>query len=190
MLATCRFTSDRLSGYISWLHRTCPVNGARAMSADSQNTPPPFNPNEPLGHSAERVLYHIKRMTKAERRRLGMVLAQNHGVLIGWRVVQEYDTRDVSMEGVSGMELRLFNYVRNGSSRERDIVRHLWPEAAEEWDKGGEAVRHRLRNRLRQLQFRTNTSFALNNTGRGIKRERTPQEVVLYAANISKDPPK
>jgi hypothetical protein len=95
------------------------------------------------------------------------VLLARKGVdfLPGWRVVKSYDT-SVTEAGLSGMQGLLFEVLHDGKDHhERHVIGHLWPEEAAD----PEAFA-RLRNRLRQLQHKTNQGLALFRFLRRVRR--------------------
>jgi hypothetical protein len=119
--------------------------------------------------SAETVLNHVRHLNKVEQRRLGMLLARED-ILPGWRVVQAYGVREVTAEGLSGQEARLYRYLHPpGSKHHRNnCILHLWPhEHGVDIDISGNAT---LQARLRKLQSRTNRSLSLYGKERRIVR--------------------
>jgi hypothetical protein len=109
---------------------------------------------------AEGVIRFIRTLSKRERQRVGMLLARND-YLPGWRVVQASSVRPTSIDELPTDQARLFNYLEemgeNYCRPERAVIRHLWPA---EPKYSPDPARYRLlRDRLRQLQWRTNRNI-------------------------------
>jgi hypothetical protein len=118
--------------------------------------------------TAEWVLGDIENLNKAERRRLGMLLAgKGPDFLPGWQVVQARTLDEPSAEGLCGPQARLWKFLI-APQREHDLFKRLWLADANRLTrlKVSDLAEHdrllkKLRARLRQLQHRTNDALAM-----------------------------
>jgi hypothetical protein len=127
---------------------------------------------------AESEMDRIAHMNKAERRRLGMLLAKAD-ILPEWRVVQSRTLRAKKFE-LRGDQLRLYNFLSPTGTRrhENNIIRHLWPHKIKPGEDVG--LNETLRARLRQLMKRANANLNFFQPGYEIKRVKGKRELYIH----------
>jgi hypothetical protein len=121
--------------------------------------------------NAKDVIRIIRELSDAERQRLGMELARQDILKPHWRVLRRRDSAEISRQGLTGMQARLFEYIdeaKEKTRRERNVIYHLWPaDAAKSADVTRDVT---LKGRLRKLQCDTNRNLRLLNLGCQIRR--------------------